>query len=157
MTDPASLIPASYWPLLAQIESSGRPYAKASTSSGSGLYQFLKSTWIGEGGKWGDNPQRAFGGLTPTPEEQTARARSFTAKNVSILLLKGIPINSATLYAAHFLGAGMAALLLRASPDARADTIAGPQATNANPSVLRDRTVRDFIKWLHDKTGVTAK
>lgn len=157
MTDFASMIPESYWPLLAQIESSGRPYAKAPLSSGSGLYQFLRSTWIGEGGSWGPNVSKAFGGLTPSPAEQTSRAKTFTAKNVAVLVGKGIPINNASLYAAHFLGAGMAAMILRAPPEARADLIAGTSATNANPSVLKGKTVQDFIKWLHDKTGAWAK
>jgi hypothetical protein len=50
---PAPEMPDDYWPLLAQIESGGRPYIKARTSSGSGLYQFVRSTWQGEGGTWG--------------------------------------------------------------------------------------------------------
>jgi len=153
MTDPAKLIPLDYLPMLAKIESTNRPYVKAATSSGSGLYQFLKATWIGEGGKWGANPALAFGGLKPTTDEQTARARTFTAKHVGILTAKGVPITKGTLYAAHFLGVGMAAMILRASPDARADLIAGPAATAANTSILKGKTVRQFMAWLNGKTA----
>lgn len=156
MTD-ADLIPADYWPLLAKIESANRPYVKASTSSGSGLYQFLKSTWIGEGGTWGGNPALAFGGLKPSPEEQTQRAKTFTAKNVAILKTKGIPINKASLYAAHFFGAGMAAQVIKADVTARADLIAGDAATKANPSILKGKTVGQFLSWLHAKTGDWAR
>ena len=127
MTTDADLIPADYWPLLSKIESNDRPYVKAATSSGSGLYQFLKSTWIGEGGQWGNNPALAFGGLRPSPEEQTQRARTFTAKNVAILKAKGIPINKASLYAAHFFGAGMAAQVIKADVTARADLLSMPR------------------------------
>jgi hypothetical protein len=157
MTTDADLIPDDYWPMLAKIESGNRPYVKATTSSGSGLYQFLKSTWIGEGGKWGNHPELAFGGLQPTPEEQTQRAKSFTAKNVRILQAKGLPINKATLYAAHFFGAGMAAQVIKADVTDRADLIAGPSATSANPSILRGKTVGQFLSWLHGKTGDWAR
>ena len=56
-------IPDDYWPLLAKIERGNNPMAKAPTSTGSGLYQFLKATWIGEGGKWGTDAKLPFGGL----------------------------------------------------------------------------------------------
>ena len=49
-TDP---IPAGYFDMLARIESGNRPYIKAQTSSASGLFQFTRSTWRGEGGEWG--------------------------------------------------------------------------------------------------------
>lgn len=150
-------IPDAYWPLLAQIESGNRPYVKAPTSSGSGLYQFVKQTWIGEGGEWGGDPALAFGGLMPSPEEQLSRAKSFTEKNAHYLTGCGIPINCASLYAAHFFGAGTAAKVIGADVNARADAIAGPAATNANPSILRGKTVGEFLTWLHGKTGAWAR
>jgi len=150
-------LPDDYWPLLAKIESAGRPYVKASTSSGSGLYQFLKATWIGEGGKWGGDASQAFGGLKPSTDEQTARAKTFTAKNAVILLRAGIPVNKASLYAAHFFGAGMAAKVIGADTKARADLIAGEAATKANESILRGKTVGEFLTWLNKKTGDWAR
>lgn len=150
-------LPDDYWPLLAKIESAGRPYVKAATSSGSGLYQFLKATWIGEGGTWGNDATLAFGGLKPTADEQTARAKTFTAKNAVILLRAGIPINKASLYAAHFFGAGMAAKVIGADKGARADLIAGKAATDANPTILRGKSVGDFLTWLQKKTGDWAR
>lgn len=157
MTTDADLIPDDYWPLLAKIESAGRPYIKAPTSSGSGLYQFLRSTWIGEGGQWGGNSALAFGGLKPSTDEQTQRAKTFTAKNVAILRAKGVPINKASLYAAHFFGAGMAAKVIMSDVAARVDVIAGDAATNANPSILKGKTVGQFLSWLHGKTGDWAR
>lgn len=154
---PASDIPDDYWPMLSRIESGDRPYIKASTSSASGLYQFIRSTWIGEGGAWGPDMSQAFGGLKPSIEEQTARARTFTEKNAKILRQKAIPINKASLYAAHFFGAGMAVQIIAADVNARADLIAGEAATNANPSILRGKTVGQFLTWLHGKTGDWAR
>lgn len=153
MTD----IPESYWPLLAKIESGNRPYIKAGSSSASGLYQFIRSTWIAEGGKWGPDMSQAFGGLKPTEDEQLQRAKSFTAKNAAFLEKRGIPINCASLYAAHFFGSPMAAKVIGSDVNARADLIAGQAATAANPSILRGKTVGQFLSWLHKKTGEWAR
>lgn len=150
-------IPDDYWPMLAQIESGNRPYVKAPTSSASGLYQFIKSTWIGEGGAWGDNPGIAFGGLQPSVEEQLRRAKSFTQKNADYLKKMSLPINKASLYACHFFGAGTAAKVISADISARADLIAGEAATRANPSILKGKTVGQFLTWLHKKTGDWAR
>lgn len=150
-------IPEDYWPMLSKIESGDRPYIKAPTSSASGLFQFIKSTWIGEGGAWGSDASQAFGGLRPSVDEQRIRAKSFTEKNATVLRAKGIPINKASLYAAHFFGAGKAAEVIGADVNARADTIAGPAATKANPSILKGKTVGQFLTWLHKKTGDWAR
>lgn len=150
-------IPDDYWPMLAKIESNNRPYVKAVTSSASGLYQFIKATWIGEGGKWGPVPLMAFGGHFPSAEEQLARAKTFTEKNARYLRSQGIPINKASLYAAHFFGPHTAAKVIKADVGARADHIAGPAATKANPSILKSKTVGQFLTWLHKKTGDWAR
>lgn len=150
-------IPDDYWPMLSKIESGDRPYIKARSSSASGLYQFIRSTWIGEKGHWGDDMSEAFGGLRPSPEEQLMRAKSFTAKNATYLRQRGIPINKASLYAAHFFGPVTAAQVIGADVNARADLIAGPAATKANPSILRNKTVGQFLTWLHKKTGDWAR
>ena len=151
-------IPDSYFALLSKIESGDRPYVKAPTSSGSGLYQFIRSTWLGEGGQWGSDMTKAFGGLTPPVSEQTTRARSFTQKNADALQRAGIPVNNASLYASHFLGAGTAIKALRgALTDPIADHV-DDGAIAANPTILGGgKTVRDFIDWLERKTGVRAK
>ena len=150
-------IPDDYWPMLSKIESGDRPYIKAASSSASGLYQFIKSTWLNEGGQWGSDPAKAFGGLRPTVEEQLKRARSFTQKNADYLKRKGLPVNRASLYACHFFGPVTAAKVIAADVNKRADHIAGAAATNANPSILRNKTVGQFLGWLHVKTGQWAR
>lgn len=165
-------IPDTYWPMLSKIESGDRPYIKATTSSASGLYQFIYSTWIGEGGKWGLDVKgkpilsMAFGGLKPSADEQTARVKTFTAKNADYLTKRGIPINRASLYACHFLGRVTAAAVIGADVTADAARIAGPAATKANLSIFtrpmaggksRNATVAEFLTWLHGKTGDWAK
>jgi hypothetical protein len=161
----AGEIPEDYWPMLSKIESddklyalppinpkTGRPY-----SSASGLYQFIQSTWEGEGGRWGSDPFKAFGGLQPSAAEQLQRARSFTAKNAAYLRKRGIPINRASLYAAHFLGPVTAAAVIGADVKASAERLAGAAATRANPTILKGKTVGQFLQWLHSKTGEWAR
>jgi len=157
VTPAASALPDDYWPMLSKIESGDRPYVKAVTSSASGLYQFIRSTWIGEGGQWGPDMAQAFGGLKPPVAEQLQRAKTFTQKNASYLTRQGIPINRASLYAAHFLGPQTAAKVIGADVSARADLIAGKAATDANPSILRGKTVGEFLTWLNKKTGDWAR
>lgn len=154
---PATGLPDDYWPMLSKIESGDRPYIKASTSSASGLYQFIKSTWIGEGGKWGTDASQAFGGLKPTPAEQLQRVKTLAAKDAAYLKGKGIPINKASLYAAHFLGRVTAAAIIGADVKVSAEALAGPAATKANPSILKGKTVGDFLTWLQKKTGEWAR
>lgn len=154
---PTTAIPDDYWPMLSKIESGDRPYVQAPTSSASGRFQFIKSTWEAEGGKWGPTLRPAFGGLKPSEAEQLARAKTFTSKNAAYLSARGIPINKASLYAAHFFGPVTAARVIAADVKARADEIAGAAATNANPSILKGKTVGQFLTWLHGKTGAWAR
>jgi hypothetical protein len=153
----AGEIPESYWPLLSKIESNDRPYVKALSSSASGLYQFIKATWEGEGGRWGADMSKAFGGLQPSTAEQLQRVKSFTAKNAAYLRKRAIPINGASLYASHFLGVVTAAAVIGADVGASAETLAGAAATRANPSILKGKTVGEFLSWLHRKTGEWAR
>ncbi len=153
----SSQIPDDYWPMLSKIESGDRPYIQAASSSASGLYQFIRSTWEGEGGTWGPTLRPAFGGLKPSVEEQLARAKTFTAKNAAHLAKQGIPINRASLYAAHFFGAVTAAAVIGADVNASAEALAGASATKANPSILKGKTVGEFLTWLHKKTGEWAR
>lgn len=150
-------LPDGYLDLLARIESNNRPYVKATTSSASGLFQFIERTWKGEGGQWGGDPSRAFGGLRPSVEEQRQRATTFTLGNLRALVRAGLPVNKASLYACHFLGAGTAVGLIKSDVKARADVIAGPGPTRANRSILEGKTVADFLVWLHKKTGDWAR
>lgn len=162
----AAQIPDAYWPMLSRIESGDRPYVQAATSSASGLYQFIKSSWEGEGGTWGPTLRPAFGGLKPSPEEQLQRVKTFTAKNAATLVKAGVPINEASLYACHFLGSVTAGAVIAADVSADAAAIAGPAATKANLSIFtrelgngkrRNATVGEFLTWLHGKTGKWAR
>lgn len=148
------IIPTDYYNRLAQIESNNQPYARAPSSTASGLFQFIRGTWEGLGGKWGTQSGVAFGGLRPSVSEQTAMVEKLTTQNANALERVGIAINKATLYAAHFLGVGGASRLLKASPGTKIEDVTTPGQRRANPTILRaGSTVADFFAWLERKTG----
>lgn len=150
----------------AQIESSLDPNARATTSSATGLYQFVDQSWLAimndHGAKYGmgwasDAIQRSGNGryyvadpatrqqilnLRNHPETASVMAAELASDNRSYIEQQtGRPADSVDLYLAHFLGAGGAAKFLTAmasSPDAPAASLF-PAAARANASVFYDR------------------
>ncbi|MEP4030029.1 transglycosylase SLT domain-containing protein [Roseibium polysiphoniae] len=144
-------------------ESSFNPTAKAATSSATGLFQFIESTWLEtmkEAGpkhgleKYSDQIQRTSSGkyrvsdpavrqeildLRKDPDIASVMAGALTQKNAAHLSRKlGRQPSEGELYMAHFLGAGGANRLIRASEDnaeMRADKLFPSQA-RANKSIF---------------------
>lgn len=115
----------SYLLQQAKMESSFRPDIKASTSSATGLYQFIDSTWLDmvnrHGEKYGidtEQSKSALLKLRKDPEISSQMAAEFARENYEYLdanWAKGKKdIGSTELYLAHFMGAGGAAAFLRA-------------------------------------------
>ena len=150
----------------AKIESGLDPNAKASTSSATGLFQFIDQTWLGtvkeHGARYGlgwaaDAIRRGSNGhfyvsdaglrqkildLRKQPEAAAAMAAEFASDNRDYLQARlGRPVEGVDLYLAHFLGAGGASEFLAAhdaNPDAPAAGIL-PAAARANRWVFYDR------------------
>jgi hypothetical protein len=130
---------------MASIESGFRGRVKASTSSATGLYQFISGTWKTMIAKYG-----AKYGLDPNTPPSDPRANAlmgaeYIRENSEILKAKtGRAPSDTDIYLAHFLGPGGAAKLLKADPQANAATLM-PQAASANKSIFfadgRPRTV----------------
>lgn len=148
-----------------QVESAGKPEAKASTSTATGLFQFLSQTWLGtlkrhapkniadrivkRGSRWvvPDGGERQLldmrKGTTPKLRafniEMGAR---FTEDNARAL---GPGWNDGDLYLAHFSGIGVAKALLRGSPTDRVDQPGyySDSEINANRSILLTRVGTD--------------
>ena len=137
--------------LSAAEDPSGDPYAKNPYSSASGLYQFTKATWTSLGGDWGPDPSQAFGGLTPSADEQTAMAAKLTAGNASILDRAGQAISAATLYAAHIFGPSTATKVLGADPSTSLADLVGAATVAKNPAL--GSTVSSFLDYLARKVG----
>ncbi len=152
----------------ASQESSLDPSAKATSSSATGLFQFINQTWLqmvkNHGSDYGlekesgaisitngraqvDDPalRKKILDMRYDPVLSAAMAAEFTAGNKDYLARKlGGNIGSTELYLAHFLGAGGAARFIeamRADPSASASALL-PEAAKANPSVFHDRSGR---------------
>lgn len=150
----------------ASTESSFNPTAKAKTSSATGLFQFIESTWLNmiknHGEKYGlgkyadkicvdengkacvaDSATRSeILNLRKNPEISALMAGEFSAENKCYLedRVQG-DVGSTELYMAHFMGAGAAAKFLNcraANPDAKAAALF-PTAAKANKNVFYDR------------------
>jgi len=147
----------------AAAESSFNPTAKAKTSSATGLYQFIESTWLNmvktHGGKYGlgayadkieirngkpcvaDCDRDEILNLRNDPEIAALMAGEFTADNRDFLKRNvGGKIGPTELYFAHFMGAGGAAKFLN-SRKINGDVTAAelfPAAAKANKNVFYD-------------------
>lgn len=157
-----------YEELISNQESRGNPRAQSSTSSASGLFQFLSGSW--------NDVRRANPDLNlpatvmeATPEQQSQAFRRFTESNAGTLRQLGQEANYPNLALAHYFGAGGANALLNIDPNTRFDQLSdefvrsrlgtrgqGPQsvaqllATNPN---LRGMTVGQLINSYRDRYG----
>lgn len=147
----------------AQRESNLDPAAKASTSSATGLFQFIDQTWLqtlknaGPSlgyGRYADSivqtgegryvvpdagQRQEIMGLRKDPVAASAMAGAFTQKNATYLTERlGRPPTDGELYIAHFLGAnGAASLIATASRNPKAPAAElFPTAARANRSIF---------------------
>jgi Transglycosylase SLT domain len=153
----------------AQVESNLNPNAKVSTSSASGLFQFIDQTWLGTlkekgpglgyashaeaitrlpSGRYAitdPRMQSAVMNLRFDPAANALMAGAFTRANAEALADRlGRQPTEGELYIAHFLGSGGASRLIELSesnPHTPAATIF-PAAASANSSIFRDRAGR---------------
>ncbi len=139
----------SYLVQQAAAESSFNPHAKAKTSSATGLYQFIDSTWLSMVDKYGDKYGIDSNGLTnkeilemrKDPEKASFMAAAFASENEKTLNSNwGGDTGSTELYFAHFMGASGASSFLNARDEnpmqAAADLF--PRAAAANRNVFYD-------------------
>ena len=156
----------SYLMEKAAVESGYRTDIKSSSSSATGLYQFIDSTWLttvrdhgadhglakyanaiqtrGDGRPYVADPdmKREILELRKDPNVSALMAAEFTRDNKEYLedTVKG-KIGSTELYMAHFLGAGGAAKFLNAMQDNPSRTAKDlfPDAAAANKAVFFDK------------------
>lgn len=149
----ASGIGPDYYASIRAAESGGNDAAKNPNSTATGRYQFIQSTWDGLRAKHPELGLTAGGRLDPEQQERAIRA--FTEDNARVLVRAGVAVTNGTLYAAHFLGAGTAAKVLRAGLDQSMSSLVGAGVMAAN-KFLNGKTVGDFIAWAEDKAGGQA-
>jgi soluble lytic murein transglycosylase-like protein len=146
----ASGLPYNTLASIAQIESAMNPNAKAKTSSASGLFQFINSTWdsmvnkygkqhgIGKGDKFDPRANAIMGGLYLKDNSKFLESRL------------GRQPSTSELYTAHFLGPGGAARVLGAADNTPISKVATQAQIRANPTLLRG-TVGDFRNRIDNK------
>lgn len=135
----------SYVANLFKRESNNNTMAQAPTSSARGLGQFTKDTWNGVARKYPDLALTPVGGGQDgrtDPNQMLRATKAFTAENEAILGRANLPVNDATRYAVHFLGAGggprfVAATL--ANPDRPAASVVSPEQASANRRIFYNR------------------
>lgn len=137
-----------YLPSIRASESGGNDSATNPSSTATGRYQFLKSTWDGLVNRY-PNAGLTFDGRLD-PQQQEVAIRLFTAENARMLKNNSVPLNNGTLYAAHFLGAGDAVKVLKANPSDMVSAYVPARVINAN-KFLRDWTVAQFKAWANRK------
>jgi len=139
-------VPLDYMLAMAAQESNFNPNIKAPTSSATGLYQFISSTWKS---MW-------KGGDVPDPRDPFANADAGAryAKEAEKILGTSDP---AALYLGHFLGPFGAKKLINAmmsNPMTPASSVVGEKQMWANSSVFTPgSTVSDIYKWSKRKMG----
>ena len=176
----------SYLLQQAQVESSFKADAKSSSSSATGLYQFIDSTWISMVNKYGDKyglsdyadkisdngkvadkqTKKDILNLRNNPEICSLMAGEFAAENKSYLenCVKNGDIGSTELYMAHFMGAGGAGKFLNAlhkDPTASAAD-AFPQAAAANKNVFytkggKEKSLAEVYAFFDNKFQIESE
>lgn len=142
---------SSYEGMIVRAESGGVNNAANPLSSAYGPHQFLKGTWMGLVKKY--QPEWAAGlsekqllALRGDRAKSSEMFSHFRRENQAVLASNGVPVNPATEYMAHFFGAGTAAKVLRADPNASIESLVPESVMKANP-FLKGMSSRDALNW----------
>ncbi|HBR70062.1 MAG TPA: flagellar biosynthesis protein FlgJ [Rhodospirillaceae bacterium] len=157
----------------AAAESSFKPDIKAKTSSATGLYQFIESTWLSIVDKYGDKHGLSTEGKSRTeilemrkdPQTASLMAAEFAGENERFLKSHTkADIGETELYFAHFLGAPKAASFLNglAETPLQEAALLFPKEAAANRNVFYDsktgraRTMQEVYNLFDKKFGDTS-
>ncbi|MCB9977697.1 MAG: transglycosylase SLT domain-containing protein [Rhodospirillales bacterium] len=164
----------------AQAESNFNPQAKASTSTASGLYQFIERTWLAMIKEHGDEyglgdlaekidshyrvkdrqARQEILALRNDPVVSAQMAAEFAMENKQVLnKLWGGDVGPTELYLAHFLGSGAAASFLKARDEnpltPAADLFPRPARANRgvfyDPNTGKPRTLEQVYQFFDQK------
>lgn len=130
---------------IAKAESNLRPNAKNPKSSAHGLFQIIDDTWKQYGGdpkKRNDVNENIRVGLEIIADNQRDLKTTF-----------GRAPRPAEVYAAHFFGKEGAKKVIGADPDAPVSTVVSERVLNANPELLKGKTVFQALDALGRKVG----
>lgn len=155
-------IDPNYYARLSEIESGNNSQAKSRTSSASGKYQFIKSTWEELVKKY-NLPYSLEDRFNSVKSKKVAEL--YTQDNAKYLESKlGVTPTNTDLYAAHFMGVGGASKFLATlanNPNVSAYDIASPAQIDANKPIFlksngKIKTAQEVYNTLKDKINNTA-
>jgi len=132
-----------------QIESAGNSRARATTSSATGLFQFLDATWRETVRKhrkdWlTENTDAQLLALRLDPVRSIEMGARFWEDNAKTI---GAGWTDGDLYLAHFAGPAAARKLFAAHPDAPSATVFSSAAISANRAILAGKTCGQVRAW----------
>lgn len=140
------------------VESGGNPTAKNPRSSATGSGQFIDSTWMSMMNKY--SPELTKGksraeilAMRNDPNISREMTARYAQENSQGLEKAGLQATNGNVYLSHFAGLGGATKLLKANPNASAESILGKEAVDANPSILRGKTAGQVVNWANNKVG----
>jgi hypothetical protein len=141
----------------ARVESGFQTRIKAKSSSATGLFQFINSTWRGMMDQYGDKLGIPKDAKPTDPVASSLLAAQFIKLNSEVLRRKlGREPSTADSYMAHFLGPTGASKFLSASPNAIAAEVM-PGAATANKSIFYGpsgpRTVGEVYTLMSNKVN----
>lgn len=139
-------------------ESGYKANARNPNSTATGGGQFIESTWVDVLSR--NRPDLVKGKsrqqileMRNNLELSKQMTEALAGENMQGLQKAGLPVTEGTIYLSHFAGLGGAKNLLRANPNASAESVLGSAVAKANPSIVRGKTVADVINWAENKMG----
>ena len=135
-------------------ESGNVANAKNPNSSATGAGQFINSTWLSMMNK--HRPELTKGktekeilAMRNDPKLAGEMTAQYAKNNAKGLESAGLQASDGNVYLAHFAGLGGAKALLKANPNASAESILGKDAADKNGKLIRGKTVGEVIQWAH--------
>lgn len=143
----------NYLDTIADVESGGNPFARAATTTASGLFQFTKGTWESMVDRYGEAFNITYDDIFD-PDAQRIMAQQLTMDNAKILVKKtGKVPNEKDLYLAHFLGPSNAAQVINNIGSGQIAAHLFPKAAKANKSIFYSDGLPVTIEQLYEKLG----
>lgn len=141
-----------------QIESAGEPLAEAETSTATGLFQPLESTWLNlvriHRPEWAQGRTRTqVLDLREDPNLNIILGGCLTEDNQRAI---GVDCTPGDLYLAHFLGPADAKDLFKAHPDTPVSALVSQSVINANRQIMQGRNAGQVRAWAARKMAQPA-
>lgn len=134
------------------VESGYNPKAKNPLSSATGLGQFISSTWTKTVDKYRPDlagvPRAEKLAMRTDPTLSRQMTKAYAIDNAKELQKRGIAITKESVYAAHFLGPVGAVKAYSADPSTSAVSVLGSKVVNANPSIMRGKTIGQVLGYV---------